>query len=130
MHLEEANQQDPQIWLLKARSYAALGDAKQAMNHLHHALDLGFADPAALEKMMQEWALGRDGTMDELVQRAALRAGKTKKKPERGDPNESELKKMQHAGARKIGGFRVKPQPPGDPVAISVPGSSVNWWDK
>jgi tetratricopeptide (TPR) repeat protein len=29
-HLERANQQDPQIWLLKARAYAALGDVEGA----------------------------------------------------------------------------------------------------
>ncbi|MCW8984005.1 MAG: tetratricopeptide repeat protein [Thermoanaerobaculales bacterium] len=29
-HFEQANQQDPQIWLLKARTYAAMGDAESA----------------------------------------------------------------------------------------------------
>ena len=29
-HFEQANQQDPQIWLLKARTYAAMGDAEGA----------------------------------------------------------------------------------------------------
>jgi len=30
IHLEQANQQDPQIWLLKARTYAAMGDDESA----------------------------------------------------------------------------------------------------
>lgn len=44
-HFEQANQQDPQIWLLKARTYAAMGDtegARQACEHVINFNQLNF----------------------------------------------------------------------------------------
>jgi len=38
-HFEQANQQDPQIWLLKARTYAAMGDAESARSACQHVID-------------------------------------------------------------------------------------------
>jgi len=38
-HFEQANQQDPQIWLLKARAYAATGDAEKARSACEHVID-------------------------------------------------------------------------------------------
>ena len=39
IHFEQANQQDPQIWLLKARTYAAMGDAKSARFACEQVID-------------------------------------------------------------------------------------------
>jgi len=39
IHLEQANQQDPQIWLLKARTYAAMGDVESARVACEHVID-------------------------------------------------------------------------------------------
>ena len=39
IHLEKANQQDPQIWLLKARTYAAMGDVESARVACEHVVD-------------------------------------------------------------------------------------------
>jgi tetratricopeptide (TPR) repeat protein len=38
-HFEQANQQDPQIWLLKARTYAAMGDAEGARLACEEVID-------------------------------------------------------------------------------------------
>jgi tetratricopeptide (TPR) repeat protein len=38
-HLEQADQQDPQIWLLKARTYAALGDEEGARSACEHVIN-------------------------------------------------------------------------------------------
>jgi tetratricopeptide (TPR) repeat protein len=38
-HLEQANQQDPQIWLLKARAYAAMGDVEGARLACEHIIN-------------------------------------------------------------------------------------------
>ena len=38
-HFEQANQQDPQIWLLKARTYAAMGAAGSARRACQHVID-------------------------------------------------------------------------------------------
>jgi len=38
-HLERANQQDPQIWLLKARAHAAKGDTEKARQACQHVID-------------------------------------------------------------------------------------------
>jgi tetratricopeptide (TPR) repeat protein len=38
-HFEQANQQDPQIWLLKARAYAADGDDAAARAACEHVID-------------------------------------------------------------------------------------------
>ena len=38
-HFEQANQQDPQIWLLKARTYAALGDSEGARSACNQVID-------------------------------------------------------------------------------------------
>jgi tetratricopeptide (TPR) repeat protein len=87
-----------------AASYAALGEEEQAMSHLHHALDLGFADPMALEKMMQDCALGRDGSMGQLVDRAKIQASKSKKKKlKEGELKKVQLKEKQHVGDKKVG---------------------------
>jgi hypothetical protein len=43
--LEQANQQDPQIWLLKARAHAAMGDvdgARLACEHIINFNQLNF----------------------------------------------------------------------------------------
>jgi tetratricopeptide (TPR) repeat protein len=39
LHLEQANQQDPQIWLLKARAHAAKGDIESARLACEHVID-------------------------------------------------------------------------------------------
>jgi tetratricopeptide (TPR) repeat protein len=39
VHLEQANQQDPQIWLLKARTYAAMGDVEGARDACEHVIN-------------------------------------------------------------------------------------------
>lgn len=39
VHFEQANQQDPQIWLLKARTHAAIGDAESARLACQHVID-------------------------------------------------------------------------------------------
>ena len=44
-HFEQANQQDPEIWLLKARTYAAMGDtegARQACEQVINFNQLSF----------------------------------------------------------------------------------------
>jgi len=38
-HFEQANQQDPQIWLLKARTYAAMGDDESARRACEQVID-------------------------------------------------------------------------------------------
>jgi tetratricopeptide (TPR) repeat protein len=38
-HFDQANQQDPQIWLLKARTYAAMGDAEGAQLACKHVIN-------------------------------------------------------------------------------------------
>ena len=38
-HFERANQQDPQIWLLKARTYAAMGDTEAARSACRQVID-------------------------------------------------------------------------------------------
>jgi tetratricopeptide (TPR) repeat protein len=38
-HLERANQQDPQIWVLKARAHAAMGDAENARLACEHVIN-------------------------------------------------------------------------------------------
>lgn len=38
-HFEQANQQNPQIWLLKARTYAAMGDVESARSACRHVID-------------------------------------------------------------------------------------------
>jgi tetratricopeptide (TPR) repeat protein len=38
-HFEQANQQDPQLWLLKARTYAAMGDAEGARSACEHVIN-------------------------------------------------------------------------------------------
>jgi tetratricopeptide (TPR) repeat protein len=56
IHLEQANQQDPQIWLLKARTYAAMGDddsarraCEQVINFNQLSFNLAFVRNAARE---------------------------------------------------------------------------------
>ena len=39
VHLEQANQQDPQIWLLKARAHAAMGDTDTARLACEQVID-------------------------------------------------------------------------------------------
>lgn len=39
VHLEQANQQDPQIWLLKARAHAAMGDTDKARLACEQVID-------------------------------------------------------------------------------------------
>jgi len=39
IHFEQANQQDPQIWLFKARTYAAMGDAQGARLACQQVID-------------------------------------------------------------------------------------------
>jgi tetratricopeptide (TPR) repeat protein len=38
-HFEQANQQNPQIWLLKARTYAAMGDIEAARSACQQVID-------------------------------------------------------------------------------------------
>jgi tetratricopeptide (TPR) repeat protein len=38
-HFEQANQQDPQIWLLKARAFVAIGDEENARAACEHVID-------------------------------------------------------------------------------------------
>jgi len=38
-HFDQANQQDPQIWLLKARTYAAMGDSESSRRACQHVID-------------------------------------------------------------------------------------------
>jgi len=44
VHFEQANQQDPQIWLLKARTYAAMGDTQRARLACQQVIDFNQLD--------------------------------------------------------------------------------------
>ena len=65
---------------LMARAYANLGETKSALRHVEHAVDLGYADGAAIGDLLESGELCSPATAKEMVERASLGSLKKSKK--------------------------------------------------
>lgn len=59
-----------------ATSHAVMGQREEALVHLSHALEVGFADPELLGQVLKKWNLGDEEARQKMVQRAEMHAKK------------------------------------------------------